>query len=205
MQLTTYQEGSAKLLVPSGSFQDAFHQPVFFNPHMRFNRSVSSLAFQASMDVLGKSKAPASEQALVVDGLCALGSRGIRYAAENSGVKKVFFVDANSDAVPILKKNIAANKLSKRSKVHFGDLNRFFLNAEDFFDFIEIDPFGSPVYFLENAVGAFRDGYRFGQFVRRAHAALHQALRRPSAAQRIPARKRLTNSGRQNRPPSHAF
>lgn len=139
-------EGSAELFVPAQSFSDPFHCKVFFNPAMRFNRSVSSLALQASINFLN------AKTAVVVDGLCSLGARGIRYAKENSGVKKVFFVDANQDALPLLKKNVKTNKLEKKSVVVWDDLNRFFANSEDYFDFIEIDPFGSPVFFLENAV-----------------------------------------------------
>ncbi len=56
-------EGSASLAVPSQSLQDPFHCKVFFNPAMRFNRSLSSLSLQASLDMLGVEH-PAGESLL---------------------------------------------------------------------------------------------------------------------------------------------
>ncbi|MFH1200003.1 MAG: tRNA (guanine(10)-N(2))-dimethyltransferase [Candidatus Micrarchaeota archaeon] len=145
-QLHSVKEGKASLYVPSQSSVDPFHCDVFYNPAMEFNRSVSSLAFGESLALLGEKKA------LVVDGLCSLGARGIRYAVENKVVGKVYFVDANPAAIKALKKNISANKLAKKAVAVEQDLNKFFVNSDEYFDFIEIDPFGSPVYFLENAV-----------------------------------------------------
>lgn len=145
MKTTQITEGLASLTIPRQSLRDPFHCPVFFNPAMKFNRDVSVLAFKHSMKRIGVKKAVA------VDGLCALGVRGIRYALEGKNVEKMFFVDANDDALPFLKKNVKANKLERVSSIERTDLNRFFLNSETFFDFIEIDPFGSPVFFLESA------------------------------------------------------
>ncbi len=146
LPLTKLKEGQATLFVLRQSFRDPFHCKVFFNPHMRFNRSISSLALSVSLSLLQTKKA------VVVDGLCALGARGIRYAKENKGIETVFFVDANQDAIPLLKKNIKENSLQKRAVVACNDLNRFLANSKDYYDFIEIDPFGSPVFFLENAL-----------------------------------------------------
>jgi tRNA (guanine26-N2/guanine27-N2)-dimethyltransferase len=57
---------------------------------------------------------------------------------------------ANPEAVAVLKENIALNGL-KRCVVREMDLNLFFLKSRERFDFVEIDPFGSPAPFLENA------------------------------------------------------
>ncbi|MBI5224308.1 methyltransferase domain-containing protein [Candidatus Micrarchaeota archaeon] len=138
----TVNEGNAKLLVPEKAFSDPFHLPVFYNPAMGFNRKVSSLALKFCLPML--------DDSTVVDGLCALGSRGILYAKENK-LKRVYFVDANPDAIKVLKKNIKLNGL-KNAKVAEEDLNKFFVNSSENFDFIEIDPFGSPVFFLQNAI-----------------------------------------------------
>jgi len=127
--------------VPSESFKDAFHLPVFYNPRMSFNREVSSLALSCALLLL--------EDSVVVDGLCSIGSRGIRYAVENK-LKKIIFVDANPEAIEVLKENLKLNGL-KRAFVKGKDLNLFFLSSKERFDFVEIDPFGSPVPFLENA------------------------------------------------------
>ena len=154
-------EGKAKLFVPAESFKDPFHLPVFYNPKMKFSRSVSSVAFGSAVELLKKGKSEAEQKAVkkgmgnavsVVDGLCSQGARGIRYAKENENVGKVFFVDANKDAIKLLRKNVKLNKLGKKAEIHYSDLNRFFSDSEEAFDFIEIDPFGSPVFFLESAI-----------------------------------------------------
>ncbi|MEK6953867.1 MAG: tRNA (guanine(10)-N(2))-dimethyltransferase [Candidatus Micrarchaeota archaeon] len=147
MELIQITEGKAKLMVPKESFNDAFHLPVFYNPAMRFNRSISSLAMRSCRDLF-------EEDFTVLDGLSSLGSRGIRYAMENK-VKAVHFVDANPDALKVLKKNIKLNKL-KNAHVAEMDLNKFLLTTATYFDFIEIDPFGSPVFFLQNAIRKLR-------------------------------------------------
>ncbi|MFH0971684.1 MAG: tRNA (guanine(10)-N(2))-dimethyltransferase, partial [Candidatus Micrarchaeota archaeon] len=128
------------------AFRDPFHLPVFYNPAMRFNRSISSLAAGCLIRML--------DDSVFVDALCSLGARGIRYAKENR-LKKIHFVDANPDAIKVLRKNVKLNKL-KNAKIEESDLNKFFINSEEHFDFIEIDPFGSPVLFLQNAIRRLR-------------------------------------------------
>jgi len=54
---------------------------VFYNPNMKFCRSVSSLA----VGVIGGKLS-------VIDAFCASGIRGIRYAKENSNVEKLTFL-----------------------------------------------------------------------------------------------------------------
>ncbi len=144
MKLVKIREGAASLLVPERSFKDPFHQPVFFNPRMEFNRTLSSLAIGAAKKLV--------EGFVLLDGLCGIGPRGIRYVLE-SGVEKVVFVEANPDAVKVLKKNIRLNNIPrKKYRIVERDLNAALVDSAERFDFIEIDPFGSPVFFLENAV-----------------------------------------------------
>ena len=92
----------------------------------------------------------------ILDGLCATGARGIRYVKENSGVKKVFLLDANPLAVPFIKKNISLNDLKSKSKVVCDDFNDFCFEKRGAFDFVEIDPFGTPAPFIESALGALK-------------------------------------------------
>ena len=140
-------EGGAKLAVPRT--QDIHHCLVFYNPEMEFNRSISSLAIGPAAELLGKKIA-------VIDGLCATGARGVRYAVENpQAVEKVFFVEANDHAIPFIKENVKKNKLGRKSKIVHEDLNlalpKLAFSKQEI-DFVEIDPFGSPVPFLENAI-----------------------------------------------------
>ncbi|NUN11189.1 methyltransferase [Candidatus Micrarchaeota archaeon] len=129
-------EESIKLDLPKKTVDDPHHAFVFYNPVMQFSRSISSLALSVS------------KASRVLDGLSASGARGLRYYKEND-LDKVVFVDANPDAVKTCKKNLKLNKV--KAKVLGQDLNQFFLTTEEKFDFIEIDPFGTPAPFLKNA------------------------------------------------------
>ena len=113
---------------------------IFYNPEMRFCRSFSSLAVGAIGEKLN-----------VLDGFCASGIRGIRYAKENKNVSSVTFLDWSKNAIALAKKNAAKNKISARkAKIVNDDIVKFLVaDATDFeFNFIELDPFGTPAPYL---------------------------------------------------------
>jgi tRNA (guanine26-N2/guanine27-N2)-dimethyltransferase len=134
------REESARLQVPKNSLSDPFHSKVFYNPRMRFNRSLSSLA------------AGASGAKTACDGLCASGARGIRYFLEN-GLDSVDFVDANPDAAGAARENVEFNSVN--GEVLEGGFNE---RLEKKYDWVELDPFGSPAPFLE---AAFKHAKKF--------------------------------------------
>jgi tRNA (guanine26-N2/guanine27-N2)-dimethyltransferase len=111
---------------------------VFYNPEMRFCRSMSSLAVGA---IGGPLEA--------VDAFCASGIRGIRYAKENKNVKHITFIDIAQAAITLAKKNARANRLKSDAKK--GNVSK--LAFETAADFLEIDPFGTPSPYL---VDSFR-------------------------------------------------
>ena len=130
---------------------------VFYNPEMRFCRSMSSLAVGAMGGSLE-----------AIDAFCASGIRGIRYAKENRNVKRITFIDIDQAAITLAKKNAKANlgnagkKAGSKNpgsknagKVEFeakkGNVSR--LAFETAADFLEIDPFGTPSPYL---VDSFR-------------------------------------------------
>ncbi|MFA6328084.1 MAG: tRNA (guanine(10)-N(2))-dimethyltransferase [Candidatus Micrarchaeia archaeon] len=121
------EEGSARISLAKG---------VFFNPEMELCRSVFSLAVGA---IGGKID--------LVDAMCASGARGIRYKLENGNVGKLALVDANKSAVACARKNAAKNRV--KCRVAHADANGFL--RENAFDFLELDPFGSPQPFLHDA------------------------------------------------------
>ncbi len=116
----------------------ATSKSVFYNPEMRFCRSMSSLAVGAIGEPLE-----------LVDAFCASGIRGIRYAKENKNVKRITFIDIDQAAVTLAKKNARANRLKFEAKK--GNVSK--LAFETVADFLEIDPFGTPSPYL---VDAFR-------------------------------------------------
>jgi tRNA (guanine26-N2/guanine27-N2)-dimethyltransferase len=144
------REGASKLYVPKGSGQDPFHKLAFFNPAMALNRTISARALQAFFS--------GNPGGLVVDGLCATGARGIRYALE-AKVPEVLFVDANPYAVRVLKRNITLNKLGKISEVSCTEFNSAMYDEDRKpAAWVEVDAFGSPAPFIQSALHAVGDG-----------------------------------------------
>lgn len=110
---------------------------VFFNPHMRLCRDLSSL-WVGTLPALPS----------VLDGFCASGARGLRYKLENSNVDHVTFLDAQPEAVKLAESNARLNLLpEKQFRTMRADINRL-LGVGERFDLIEIDPFGTPIPYL---------------------------------------------------------
>ncbi len=92
----------------------------------------------------------------------ATGVRGIRILKElpKKKVKSVEFNDIKKEAARMIKYNLRLNKVgSKKVKVCNLEANLFLLGSKGF-DFIDVDPFGSPNPFLDSAVKRLRnEGY----------------------------------------------
>jgi len=139
MRLKKIQEGKVKLFVPEGRIYDA---SVFYNEEGELNRDISVSALQMFQKEF-KSKIT------VCDALAATGIRGLRYAKEVSGIKKVFLNDKNPLAVKLMKKNIKENKLGKKCLANWEDAN--LLLRKNVFIAIDLDPFGSPNVYLDSS------------------------------------------------------
>ncbi|HID73378.1 TPA: methyltransferase domain-containing protein, partial [Candidatus Micrarchaeota archaeon] len=113
---------------------------VFYDPNMTFCRSMSSLAVGAI-----------GERLEVCDAFCASGIRGIRYAKENSNVKKLTFIDMEASAIRSAKANAKKNKL--KAKAEKGNISRLVFDTAA--DFLEIDPFGSPAPYTYDSFRMF--------------------------------------------------
>jgi len=136
------------------SIEFSVSKDVFYNPAMRFCRSMSSLAVGA-IGELGQGDAKNME---VVDAFCASGIRGIRYAKENKNVKKLTSLDIEPGAITLAKKNAKANKNAKPNKIKkFAALraNISKVAFENVADFLEIDPFGTPSPYLADSMRFF--------------------------------------------------
>lgn len=152
--LTQIVEGKTKLTVPKSinvKGPATSKVPVFYNPVMEFNRDVSVLVLNNYL----KTKKN-DYQLKVLDGLAGTGIRGVRFANEISGLSEIVINDRNPTAFKLIKKNIKANKL-KNADPQIEDLNVLLVNNRNRFDYIDIDPFGSPVEFIEQSVRAIRD------------------------------------------------
>jgi len=114
----------------------------FYNPSMEQNRDLSIIINQWLIN-------SAKKRLAVLDGLAASGIRGIRIAREVIGDFDVTINDLDQQAFLLIKKNIAKNKITNALPCN-KKLNE--LLSENRFDYIDIDPFGSPVYFIDSAI-----------------------------------------------------
>ncbi len=141
------QEGKARIIgeLPK---QISRKLEVFYNPVMAHNRDITVSIINA----WGK-------KIQVADMLAASGIRAIRLLKECKNVKFVAANDFNVNAFTAMKKNFAVNKILKsKYELHNEDASIFLLESAGF-DYIDIDPFGSPNPFLDAAVKRLaRDG-----------------------------------------------
>jgi tRNA (guanine26-N2/guanine27-N2)-dimethyltransferase len=114
----------------------------FYNPSMELNRDLSILMAQWLVN-------HSSKPVHMVDGLGASGIRGVRLANEVKGAFDVIINDWDEDAYHLIKKNIAHHKLENAVA---SNKNLNVLLSENKFHYIDIDPFGSPAYFLDSAM-----------------------------------------------------
>ncbi len=155
MELVERREGSARFLVPKA--ERIYDAPVFYNPVMALNRDVSVLVAR----VLRPKR--------VLDALSATGIRGIRYALE-SPAEEVWLNDISEEAYILMKQNVGLNfggELyeegdraylwgEKLIVINRGDANRLMAENFRYFDFLDLDPFGSPMEFLDTALRSVR-------------------------------------------------
>jgi len=155
------EEGKVSVVVPklSAYVKEAWEYapskaPVFYNPAMELNRDLAVLALQAYQKTLGK-------ELSVCEPLTGCGIRGVRFAVEVDGVRKVFVNDINPEAAKLAKFNVERNALAERILVANEDANLFlsrYAAPRKRFEYIDVDPFGSPVPYLDAAIRALRDG-----------------------------------------------
>src|SRR3989344_5771653 len=143
-------EGLITIVHPEGKLKKS--DVVFYNPEMRFNRDLSVLALSA----FAQEKKQNKHKVVVADVLAASGIRALRYAKEVDGVDEIIVNDISPTAVKIIKKNFSSNKIRKKIKMLIAnvDANHLLSKFKYGIDFIDIDPFGSPIQFLDSAARA---------------------------------------------------
>jgi len=145
--LVVVREGTTELLVPQGfnkSGPGSRTGEVFYNKQMEFGRDIS-VAF---------GRVAFKEGSKILDGLAASGARGLRLANE-CGVKADFVLnDRNLMAAVLMKQNAELNSLG-HVRIECRDLRS--LLAEEQFDYVDIDPFGTPIDFMDLALQSVRN------------------------------------------------
>tara|TARA_Y100000310_G_scaffold345857_1_gene471554 strand:- start:5733 stop:6785 length:1053 start_codon:yes stop_codon:yes gene_type:complete len=110
--------------------------PVFYNPVMKLNRDITIILLNQF------------PEKNLCDLLAGSGIRSIRFAKELKSTS-ITANDINPTAIKIIKKN------QKLNKVKFTVTNQeanLFLNQQKGFDYIDIDPFGTPNQFLDSSI-----------------------------------------------------
>lgn len=160
--LKTITEGSAEIEVPTEE-KISRKLPVFYNPVMKLNRDISVLLLNAVEDRDMQIGSP----------LAGSGVREIRFLLElqKGKIKSIAMNDGSEKAFNSIKDNLKLNGFKKfieiksdvdynkkeKIKVSLNDANKFMLNSSGF-DYIDIDPFGSPNPFLNNSVARLARG-----------------------------------------------
>jgi tRNA (guanine26-N2/guanine27-N2)-dimethyltransferase len=135
-------EGNVVVEVPEQD-GEGVGDDVFFNPVQELNRDVTVAVLRAYSE-----REPRAETYL--DATAASGIRGVRAAAEGWDVT---CADIDEDAVALCRQNLARNDLD--GDVVHRDANP--LLHEDYFDVVDIDPFGTPIPFVDAACQGTRN------------------------------------------------
>ena len=150
---TIIDEGSANLKVPKAE-KISKNMDVFYNPVMGLNRDISVLLLNS----INKSNMQ------IADPLAATGVRSIRFLKElnKNKIKMICINDSNKGAVRLIKENLALNKVkyenNQKIVIANQDANLLLLNSTGF-DYIDLDPWGTPNSFLDSACRRLaRDG-----------------------------------------------
>lgn len=130
----TVHEGSIELRVPG---EDGTASSVFYNPEQELNRDIT-------IGVLREVKTNDPMGGSYLDAMTATGVRGLR-AAKNDWA--VTCVDVNPEAIGLCRSNFRRNGLQ-------ASIRRRDANVELYqhgFDVVDIDPFGTPIPYLDSA------------------------------------------------------
>ena len=136
------KEGAAEILVPNKSLTRK--SEAFYNPEMEHQRDLTVSALRVYRHSAGKKLS-------VCDPLAGTGVRSIRIAKEVGGIEKMVINDINPRAFRLIKRNVKINGLKRGVRVENKNANLLFLENPREFDYIDIDPFGSPLNFIFNA------------------------------------------------------
>jgi tRNA (guanine26-N2/guanine27-N2)-dimethyltransferase len=156
----TVTEGKVHVLVPrleayrkEPSDYAPSKAPVFYNPVMELNRDLAVLAVQAYQRRVGR-------EITVCEPLTSSGVRAVRLATEVHGVKQVVAADINTRAFQLAQHNVRLNGLEERVALEHKDANCLlscYSAPRMRFDVVDVDPFGSPVPYLDSAVRSLRN------------------------------------------------
>ncbi|MEM4289077.1 MAG: hypothetical protein QXQ48_02245 [Nitrososphaerota archaeon] len=143
------KEGLAELVVPeTGEAQATTRLPAFYNPLSKASRDLAVMVTWAYFSERNCGSA--------AEPLAGTGARIIRLLLESGVVSEGIAGDISEWAVRLIEINIERNGLAGRLRVKRSDANLLLseLAVSGRAGYVDIDPFGSPVRFLENGFRA---------------------------------------------------
>jgi len=135
------KEGLVRLKTP----KNYLSKTHFFNPKVELSRDLTILV----LNTLNP------KDWMVCDALSSIGVRGIRIAKE-CPTKKVWINDISEDNIPFMKKNTKLNSAARKVKITNKDANELLSENIRTFDYIDIDPYGSPTYYFDSCARAIK-------------------------------------------------
>jgi len=135
-------EGTTKLIVPP-----QLTRSIFYNPRMELCRDIDI----ASIAVFISSLPSQSRPLTYIDALAGTGARGVRLANEvrSNQTLQIDINDRSTPAYELINQNIRLNNVEDRAIAYKTNANVMLLQKR--YDIVDIDPFGSPVPFLDAA------------------------------------------------------
>lgn len=141
------REGRVELILPRMHQRSPKKMEVFYNPAKQLDRDISVIFLRTLVKLLGK-------RVSVLDLLAASGIRGLRFGCEVDGIEKIYLNDGSKRAYRWMVENWRRNeqKLGCEVKLLNEEANRLLYSLNECFDYIDVDPFGSPNPFLEASI-----------------------------------------------------
>ncbi len=144
MSLIQEHSGKIKIELPCGDVHTRME--VFYNPVMASNRNISILLLNTI----------SNREMNIADHLAGSGIRSLRFLKElkKGKIKHLFVNDFKDNFIYTFQDNLKLNKLKlDKSKISLSQKDaNLFMQEQIGFDYIEVDPFGSPNPFLASAV-----------------------------------------------------
>ncbi len=150
LRLIKHVEGKTKLIVPKRSLAEdpPPTSPVFFNPAASLNRDISVAVTSAGGGTT------------FCDSLAGVGARGLRVAKEVERIEKVAMIDFNSKALRLAEKAAALNGVKRKCEFSITETCSYLYSRfgrDQKFDYVDVDPFGTPVRQLQAALSSTDD------------------------------------------------
>ena len=156
----TISEGKAKLIVPkldTESGEPIQHlrseAPVFYNPVMKTNRDTAVLALRAYQK-------QTDHPITVCEPMTGSGVRGVRLLLETHEIENIVLGDLSPSALRLARENAKLNNLSELVNLRELDAN-LLLSLHSYprgrFDYVDIDPYGTPAPFIDQAIAATKN------------------------------------------------